>query len=132
MRGLKVTPQRQCIFEVLHANPTHATAEEIYAIAKRRMPTMSLKTVYETLHSLAALGQVRQIDLGARSSLFDPDVHHHDHLVCSSCGRIEDVDLDVAGIAQGAAEGHGFVIGQTEVIVRGLCPDCVARDVESV
>ena len=122
--GLKVTPQRQCIFEILNAEPAHPTAEAVYAMARSRMPTISLKTVYETLHSLASLGQVKEIDLGTRSTLFDPDVHHHHHLVCSGCGRIENVDLDVGPLGLTAAERHGFVLGHTEVIVRGLCPDC--------
>jgi Fe2+ or Zn2+ uptake regulation protein len=124
--GLKVTRQRQCIFEILFTNPGHSTAEAIYAIAKGRMPTISLKTVYEILHSLAALGQIHQLDLGTGSTRFDPDVHHHHHLVCSSCCRIENVDLELGLLALTAAERHGFVLSQTEVIVRGLCPDCVA------
>jgi Fe2+ or Zn2+ uptake regulation protein len=124
--SLKVTPQRQCIFEILHAKPAHFTAEAIYDIAKGRMPTISLKTVYETLHSLAALGQIQQIELGTRSSRFDPDVHHHHHLVCSSCGRIENVDLDLGAVALNAAERQGFVLVHTEVVFRGLCPNCVA------
>jgi Fe2+ or Zn2+ uptake regulation protein len=126
--GLKVTRQRQCIFKILYANPAHSTAEAIYVIARKRMPTISLKTVYETLHSLAALGEIQQIDLGIGSTRFDPDVHDHHHLVCSSCGRIENVDLDLGFLALTAAERHGFVIVHTEVIVRGLCPDCVAYD----
>ena len=129
--GRKVTRQRQCIFEILYANPAHSTAEVIYGIAKGRMPTISLKTVYETLHSLAALGQIQQIDLGTGSTLFDPDVHHHHHLVCSSCGRIENVDLDRGLLALTAAKRHGFVLAHTEVIFRGLCPNCVARDPQS-
>jgi Fe2+ or Zn2+ uptake regulation protein len=124
--GLKVTPQRQCIFEILHANPAHFTAETIHGIAKGRMPTISLKTVYETLHSLAALGQIQQLDLGTKSTRFDPDVHHHHHVVCSSCGQIEDVDLDLGPLTLSAAERHGFVLGPPEVIFRGLCPKCVA------
>jgi Fur family transcriptional regulator, stress-responsive regulator len=126
--GLKVTRQRQGIFEILYANPTHSTAEAIYVIARKRMPTISLKTVYETLHSLAALGEIQQIDLGIGSARFDPDVHHHHHLVCSSCARIENVDLDLGLLALTAAERHGFMLSHTEVIFRGLCPDCVARD----
>jgi Fe2+ or Zn2+ uptake regulation protein len=125
--GLKVTPQRQCIVEVLHANPSHPTAEAIYGVAKLRMPTISLKTVYETLHTLTALGYIREIDLGARPTRFDVDVHHHHHLVCSSCGRIENVELDELGpLARAAAERHGFVLGHAEVILRGHCPNCVA------
>jgi Fur family ferric uptake transcriptional regulator len=125
--GLKVTRQRQCIFEILHANPAHSTAESIYVIAKRRMPTISLKTVYEILHSLTALGQIHQIDLGTGSTRFDPDVHHHHHLVCSGCRRIENIDLDLGLLALTAADRHGFTLSQPEVIFRGLCPDCVAR-----
>jgi Fur family ferric uptake transcriptional regulator len=126
--GLKVTRQRQCIFEILYANPTHSTAESIYVIAKGRMPNISLKTVYEILHSLAALGQIQQIDLGTGSTRFDPDIHHHHHLVCSSCGRIENIDLDLGLLALTSAERHGFMLSHTEVIFRGLCPDCVGRD----
>ncbi|MGO8862813.1 MAG: hypothetical protein ACLQRH_18915 [Acidimicrobiales bacterium] len=51
--------------------------------------------------------------------------------MCSSCGRIENVDLDLGLLALTAAEQHGFVIGHTEVIFRGLCPNCVGRDPES-
>jgi len=102
--GLKVTRQRQCIFEILYANPAHSTAEAIYVIAKRRMPSISLKTVYEILHSLADLGQIRQIDLGTGSTHFDPDIHDHHHLVCSSCSRIENIDLDLGLLALTAAE----------------------------
>ncbi len=126
--GLKVTRQRQCIFRILYANPTHSTAEAIYVLARKRMPTISLKTVYETLHSLAALGEIQQIDVGTGSTRFDPDVHRHHHLVCSSCGQIENIDLDLGFLALTAAERHGFTLSHTEVVFRGLCPGCVAHD----
>jgi Fe2+ or Zn2+ uptake regulation protein len=125
--GLKVTRQRQCIFRILYANPAHSTAEAIYVLARKRMPTISLKTVYETLHSLAALGEIQQIDVGTGSTRFDPDVHRHHHLVCSKCGRIENIDLDLGLLALTAAERHGFMLSHTEVIFRGLCPDCVSH-----
>ena len=129
--GLKLTPQRQCIAEILDANPAHPTAEAIYALAKDRMPTISLKTVYETLHTLAALGRIQEIDVGAGSARFDVDVHHHHHLVCSYCGRIENVDLEQLGpLALSAAERHGFLLGHAEVILRGRCRNCVALDEE--
>ena len=128
--GLKVTRQRQCIFTILYANPAHSTAEAIYVLARKHMPTISLKTVYETLHSLAALGEIQQIDVGTGSTRFDPDVHHHHHLVCSSCGQIENIDLDLGFLALTAAERHGFMLSHTEVIFRGLCPGCVAHDLD--
>jgi Fe2+ or Zn2+ uptake regulation protein len=127
LHGLRVTPQRQCIFEIVFADQAHSTAEAIYGLAKAQMPTISLKTVYETLHSLAALGQIQQIDVGTGSVRFDPDVHEHHHLVCTSCGRIENIEFDVGPLALSSAERHGFALGSTEVIFRGLCPNCLEQ-----
>ena len=124
-RGLKVTPQRQAIFGIMHRSPGHLTANAVYQQARAEMETISLKTVYETLHSLVALGLIRQLDLGTGGVLFDPTVSTHHHLVCNSCGRTEDVDLDVTPLS--ARQRHGFVVLQTEVVARGLCPECAAQ-----
>ena len=121
-RGLKVTPQRQAIFGIMHRSPGHLTANAVYQQARAEMETISLKTVYETLHSLVALGLVRQLDLGTGQVLFDSAVSAHHHLVCNSCGRTEDVDLDVAPLT--TEQRRGFVVLQTEVVARGLCPQC--------
>ena len=123
--GLKVTRQRQCIFEILYANPAHSTAEAIYAIAKRRMPSISLKTVYEILHSLAALGQIHQIDLGTGSTHFDTDIHHHHHLVCSKCKSIADIDEKALGtLPKRKKLAGGFLVERYAVDVIGLCSKC--------
>ena len=121
-RGLKVTPQRQAIFGIMYRSPGHMTANAVYQEARLEMETISLKTVYETLHSLVALGLVRQLDLGTGHVLFDSAVSAHHHLVCNTCGRTEDVDLDVAPLS--ADQRQGFVVLQTEVVARGLCPQC--------
>src|SRR5437868_280342 len=63
-RGLKVTPQRQAIFHVLHGETTHPTAEAVYEAVSTTMPTISLRTVYQTLNDLAAMGEVLALDLG--------------------------------------------------------------------
>jgi Fe2+ or Zn2+ uptake regulation protein len=123
-RGRKITPQRECIFGVLHGSQVHPTAESVYAETRLRMPMMSLKTVYQTLNDLADMGEIRQLDLGTGSSRFDPNVEHqHHHLVCTQCGKVRDLDLPI-DISIPAAEQQGFAIGSTEVIFRGLCPDC--------
>ena len=63
-RGLRVTPQRQVIFRLLHGDDAHPTVESLYERAQAEMPTMSLKTVYQTVHDLEALGEVDVLDLG--------------------------------------------------------------------
>jgi Fe2+ or Zn2+ uptake regulation protein len=85
---------------------------------------MSLKTVYQTLHDLADMGEIHQLDLGTGSSRFDPNVdNEHHHLVCTRCGTVLDLSVPI-DISIAAAEQSGFAIASTEVIFRGLCPDC--------
>src|SRR3954466_3207662 len=72
-RGLKITPQRQAIFHVLHGEQTNPTAESVYETVARSMPAISLRTVYQTLNDLASMGEVQNLDLGTGSARFDPN-----------------------------------------------------------
>jgi Fur family peroxide stress response transcriptional regulator len=122
--GLKVTPQRVCIFEVLEGAPDHPTAEGVYAEARTRMPTMSLKTVYQTLNDLAGMGEIQQLDLGTGSSRFDPNIDVHHHLVCTRCGKVRDLYADYSSVKVPGHAAQGFTVGDAEVVFRGLCADC--------
>lgn len=120
--GLRVTPQRKAIFDAVHQAGGHVTVEAIFEHVRVRMPTISLKTVYETLHSLAIVGQVQKLDVGPGSMRFDKTVRPHHHLICLSCHRMEDVDIEVKPLA--ASERRGFSISFADVIAWGVCPDC--------
>jgi Fur family transcriptional regulator, peroxide stress response regulator len=122
--GLKVTPQRECIFRLLHGNDVHPTAESVYAAASAVMPTMSLKTVYQTLNDLAAMGEIQQLDFGTGSSRFDPNVDPHHHLVCTSCGKVRDLYVDFTGVHVPPGKRQGFLVGSPDVVFRGLCETC--------
>jgi Fe2+ or Zn2+ uptake regulation protein len=125
-RGLKVTPQRQCIFRALHGNATHPTADAVYAAASAEMPTISLKTVYQTLNDLAAMGEISSLDLGTGAGRFDPNVEHpHHHLVCESCGKVRDVHADFT-LSVPPNQMQGFIVGTADVVFRGQCADCAA------
>ena len=121
--GLKVTPQRQCIFRVLDGNDAHPTAEAVYARAREEMPMLSLKTVYQTLNELADIGEIQQLDVGTGSSRFDPNVEAHHHLVCERCGKVRDLyaDFDIS-VPKGRTQG--FAVKNAEVVLRGLCDTC--------
>jgi len=123
-QGLKVTPQRQCIFRALHHNPEHPSAESVYELVRAEMPTISLRTVYQTLNDLAAMGEVRQLTLGTGSARFDPNLDSHHHLVCERCGEVVDVYADVSGVEVAPEQRHGFTVTTTQVVFRGLCPTC--------
>jgi len=122
--GLKVTPQRMMIFRIMAGASGHVTADGVYTRARAEMHTISVKTVYETLHSLADLGQIRALDLGMGSMVFDRRAAPHDHLLCTSCGKTEDICFEL--VLPGADGCHGFAISDTQVVARGLCPECTA------
>ncbi len=123
--GRKVTAQRQCIFSVLQGDVSHPTAEAVYDAARRRMQTISLKTVYQTLHELAALGEIAALDLGTGMARFDPNVEQvHHHLVCRSCGRVRDLHVDFSALRVPPGADAGFEVGEAEVVFRGLCDGC--------
>ncbi len=123
-RGLKVTPQRQCIFRLLQGNAVHPTAEAIYAAARAELPMISLKTVYQALNDLAEMGEIQALDLGTGSTRFDPNVDQHHHLVCAGCGRVRDLYTDFGELRVPSGREEGFAVSSAEVVFRGLCPSC--------
>jgi Fe2+ or Zn2+ uptake regulation protein len=127
-QGLKVTPQRQSIFRALHDNPEHPTAESVYDAVRVEMPTISLRTVYQTLNDLASMGELRQLSFGPGSARFDPNGEPHHHLVCDGCGKVFDVHADAGDVHVHPRERHGFTITATQVVFRGLCAECATAD----
>lgn len=123
--GLRVTPQRQCIFRLLTGNDQHPTADALYDAARAEMPMISLKTVYQTVNDLAAMGEVSLLDLGTGSLRVDPNVETaHHHLVCSQCGLVRDVPIDVPPMRVPARYRRHFSVDSVEVILRGRCDEC--------
>lgn len=123
--GRKVTAQRQSIFRALEGDVTHPSAESVFEIARREISTISLKTVYQTLHELVSLGEIAALDVGTGTVRFDPNVDGaHHHLVCRNCGRVRDHHASIGDLETDPVDYQGFQIDQVEVVFRGLCPDC--------
>jgi Fur family peroxide stress response transcriptional regulator len=122
--GRKVTPQREGIFRALHDDPTHPTAEAVHARIVADMPSVSLRTVYATLHELAEMGELHQLDVGTGSARFDPNVTDHHHLVCDRCGSVQDVDAEFPGVVLADDNAFGFAVDSTEIVFRGTCRTC--------
>ena len=126
-RGHRVTPQRLLIHGALEELGHHATADEVLAKVSERLPTASLPTVYSTLELFERMGLVRRIAAGPGPALYDPRVDEHQHLVCTRCGRVDDLDAGVdSAAALRAARRHGFEPSGAELVVSGLCARCAA------
>ena len=127
-QGLKITPQRVAVFDALHDNPTHPTAESVHSAVVARMPTVSLRTVYQTLNDLAEMGEISRLEVGTGSARFDPNVEErHHHLVCESCGMVRDLHVEVAP-ELGDDVPDGFEVVGAELVVRGRCRSCADKD----
>ena len=127
-RGMRVTPQRLAIREAVAGLGRHATAEQVAEAVSRRVPGVSLPTVYATLDLLEDLGAVRRIPSAAGPALYDPRAEPHQHMVCRCCGTVEDLDVTVDGAAAlDAARRAGFAADGVETVVSGLCARCASR-----
>lgn len=124
-RGLRATPQRRAIVEAVRAGGGHVTADSVFEVVRTELPTISLKTIYETLHALVAVDEMRPLVLGTGPTRFDTTVRPHHHVVCLGCNRIEDVDFDVDTVA--GDQCRGFSVVRTDVTAWGFCPDCGDR-----
>jgi len=120
--GWKVTAQRVAVYEALRDCGTHPTADEVFAIATARIGTISIRSVYQTLHELAELGEVRAVHIVPGAARFDTNTTHHDHLVCDVCGEITDVVLEHPALRPD--EIGDFRVDSTDVLFRGVCGAC--------
>src|SRR3954447_2253814 len=124
-RGMRVTPQRVLIPRALRELDRHVTADDVLAAVSERLPNASLPTVYATLDLLESLGMVRRVAARSGAALYDPRTDEHQHVVCRSCGRVEDLDVAVdSSRALRAARKRGFEPSDAELVVSGLCANC--------
>ncbi len=123
--GLAVTHQRQVIYDVLCAIEGHPSPEEVYARVKRRIPSISLATVYKNLHLFIGSGIFQQVSLHHGSMRMETNQTRHHHLLCTRCKTIHDVDPELLGLVETPRQlPGGFLMQRLSVDVLGLCARC--------
>jgi Fur family transcriptional regulator, peroxide stress response regulator len=126
------TRQLEEVFKALQGDGTHPFAHEIYRRVHKKLPRISLATVYRNLHSLVEEGKIRTLLLGEQVARYDPETSEHDHFVCGRCGRVSDLFLrrarrmDLTPLAK-----DGYVVRTVNVTVHGMCQVCAARRLTS-
>ena len=126
--GQALTPQREAVLGVIRESDKHLTAAEIFEAARRRLPSISYATVYNSLRYLKDAGLVREISFGNAASRYDRETGRHDHAFCTECGRLTDFDLsETAALLKLAARRSKFKPQSVHLTLYGLCPDCAAK-----
>lgn len=125
--GLRVTDPRRAVLDVLAVTP-HVSADEVYRGVAGVLPATSLQSVYNALADFTEAGLTRRIEPAGHPGLFELRVaDNHHHLVCTGCGRVEDVDCAVgAAPCLTPSDDCGFRVAAAEVTFWGLCADCAA------
>jgi Fur family ferric uptake transcriptional regulator len=105
----------------------HHTADEIYAVVRDDLGSVSRQAVYDVLGLLTEKGVFRRIQPAGSSARYENRVgDNHHHLICRDCGRVVDVDCAVGEVpCLTAADDEGFEIDEAEVIYWGRCPACL-------
>jgi Fur family peroxide stress response transcriptional regulator len=98
--GLRSTPQREVVYQVVLGKRDHPTAEEVFDRVKSAMPTISLATVYNCLDALVQCGLIKQVNSVREPSRYCPNLHEHAHFHDEATGEIHDVDIPADLIAR--------------------------------
>lgn len=123
--GLRITQQRTVILKYLIEKRNHPTAEMIFTDIKAECDGMSLATVYNTLELFVKKNLVIEIAAPDEKQHFDYFVHPHYHVICTNCGKIEDVfDYPFNNVEADAAKKTGYKVSHSLMEVYGLCPAC--------
>lgn len=126
LNGARLTPQRRAVLDVLATATDHPTAGEVFERVRRILPGIGAATVYRTLGLLVESGQALELSLGdVAGARYDGNVHRHDHVVCTECGRAVDIDSPLPAEATAALAAHtGFTITGYDLQFLGRCPTC--------
>ena len=128
-KTLRTTRQRTIILEELRKKKDHPSADELYSRVKKRLPRISLGTVYRNLEILSQLGEVQKLKLSGSLKRYDWNPNKHYHIRCINCDRVD--DAPIAPLNQIEDDLYGatvFEIIGHNLEFTGLCPDCTKKD----
>jgi Fe2+ or Zn2+ uptake regulation protein len=121
----RMTHQRQVILEEVQKVDTHPTADEVYEMVRKRLPRISLGTVYRNLEILSTSGLIQKIGPPSSQMRFDGITKNHYHIRCIHCGRVEDAPIETVDKLENAIReiSDYSIIGHKLEFI-GICPRC--------
>lgn len=127
--ALRNTIQRSLVFEAVNALHSHPTADEIFDEVSRVHPAISRATVYRNLNVLAEEGKIRRLPIPDGADRYDHVPEPHYHVRCEACSRVFDVDMELLqDVISRIRDSRGFRFLGHDIIFKGVCPECLARE----
>ncbi len=117
-----MTKQRELILSILRQSDRHLTADEIFFLAKLKMPSIAMATIYNNLNAMNEAGMINRLHIDGVADCFDKITEPHDHLLCDRCGRITDIKLPT--IAAEIERTLATEIEDYELTVHYVCTEC--------
>ena len=130
---LRMTHQREIILAELKKAENHPTADELYERIRKRLPRISLATVYRNLEILCEAGLIGKVEISGRQKRFDWKLDQHDHIYCVSCHRVDNITLSRRkDVVIRREEQKGYRISGCRIEFYGLCPECRTKHQQKV
>lgn len=129
-KGLRHTPQRARILDVFLSTERHVSCDELFKLVRKKYPGIGYTTVYRTMKLLSESGLCGETDFGDGILRFEHKYghEHHDHLICTKCGRfIEVVKPQIEKLQDGLAKKYNFTPRRHKLQIFGLCNKCARR-----
>ena len=122
-----MTAQKMAVLRALEeAGPTHPTAETVFVLAKRHLPSIALGTVYRNLSKMAEAGEILKIPVPGAPDRFDADLSKHMHILCVGCGKIYDIEENSVKVEINNVP-NGVELIRFDIMAKCLCADCKAK-----
>jgi Fur family peroxide stress response transcriptional regulator len=122
-RHMKVTPQRLGILTLMH-DCGHISVEDMYEEIKKQFSSISLATLYKNVNAMIGASLVKEVKIPHTKSKYEIIKTPHAHLMCESCGTLEDFDMDIGKIEDILQSKSKFKVNETDLIFTGLCQKC--------
>jgi len=121
--NLKATPQRLAISNALHSCG-HINIDSLYEMMLKKFNSISLATIYKNINLMLENSYIQEVKIPQSKSVYELTKNYHSHLVCTACGEVEDIKLNMNLITSEVNSNSNFKISKTDVVLSGICKKC--------
>lgn len=121
--NLKATPQRLAISSALHSCG-HINIDALYELMLKKFNSISLATIYKNINLMLENSYIQEVKIPQNKSVYELTKSYHSHLICTNCGKIDDIKLNMKPIISEVSSSNNFEVSKTDVVLFGICKKC--------